>query len=243
LHYFSRYEVHAESQEKENELRDRTEARVTELMDLSITCQTGSAHQPTMPSHPGSTSAKAAGKAPAFKAPAAPSGPKTSSALAPPPKGSLASFTAAAVASPAAQCEPVHALTRIDLQYLIKAAEALIRCRRSLKNTYPLAYYMPDGQAKRLFEHLQADLDETTEKLSGLLEAEHGADRTPLVLCTASALQRLSHFTEWVEQGMASEAARGEQDMRGDGPHAREIPLLGYPRGAHDVIAHASSSG
>jgi len=224
LHYYSRYEIHAESQAKENELRDRTEAKVTELMDLS----TG-ASEPAAPAVRSTSSQKVAGKTAVAQA-----GAQRISPLAPQPNVSLE--TAASIAATPASSGPAAALTRIDLQYLLDAAEALIRCRRTLKNTYPFAYYMRDGQAKTLFEHLQAELDETTEKLSGLLEDERGADRMPLVLCTASALQRLSHFTEWVEQGMTSEETVGSEQGG-----TSEPPLMQAKRASGSE--QASSSG
>ena len=37
------------------------------------------------------------------------------------------------------------ALTVLELQYLLDAAEALIECRAVLKNTYPVAYFMKGG--------------------------------------------------------------------------------------------------
>lgn len=43
----------------------------------------------------------------------------------------------------------------IDVQFLKVATEQLIMCRQVLKYTYVLAYYLPNGKEKNLFEYLQ----------------------------------------------------------------------------------------
>ena len=44
----------------------------------------------------------------------------------------------------------------IDVQYLRQAVEQVIDCRRVLKHTYALGYFLPDGTPdKNLFEHQQ----------------------------------------------------------------------------------------
>lgn len=42
-----------------------------------------------------------------------------------------------------------------DVSFLETAADALLECRRVLKYSYVLGYYMADGKEKELFEHLQ----------------------------------------------------------------------------------------
>ena len=58
-----------------------------------------------------------------------------------------------------------------------QAAEALIKCRRTLKNSYAFAFFMSEGVELTLMEHLQADLNSSTESLSQMLEQETGHDR------------------------------------------------------------------
>ena len=52
-----------------------------------------------------------------------------------------------------------EAVSRVShwLKCLREAAEGLIACRRTLKNTYAYAYFMEDGPEKALFEVLQAE--------------------------------------------------------------------------------------
>ena len=44
---------------------------------------------------------------------------------------------------------------RRQVEYLREATEALISCRRVLKNTYPYAFFLEKGLEKNLFENLQ----------------------------------------------------------------------------------------
>jgi ariadne-1 len=56
--------------------------------------------------------------------------------------------------------------TWIDVQFLKHAAEQVIDCRRVLKYTYVLGYFLADDSAeKQLFEHHQELLEKNTEKL------------------------------------------------------------------------------
>lgn len=98
------------------------------------------------------------------------------------------------------------ALTVLELQYISDAAEALIECRRALKNTYPVAYFMEAGPEKNLLEFLQANLETVTEELSRMLEAEGMPGRVALVSKAVDARQRLKHLSEGVEDGFANQA-------------------------------------
>lgn len=60
--------------------------------------------------------------------------------------------------------------TWIDWQYLLRAGELLAKCRLTLQNTYPQAYYTPQGAEKELFEYQQAQLELEIEELSWKLE-------------------------------------------------------------------------
>jgi len=57
-----------------------------------------------------------------------------------------------------------------DVEYLAKAVDQLIECRRVLKYTYVYAYYLQDGAGKSLFEYNQMMLEANTERLSELTE-------------------------------------------------------------------------
>jgi len=67
--------------------------------------------------------------------------------------------------------------TRAEVLYVEKAVEELLEARSVLKYTYAFAYYFLDpdrpatGAIKELFEYLQEDLEKTTEKLSGIVDA------------------------------------------------------------------------
>jgi hypothetical protein len=45
-----------------------------------------------------------------------------------------------------------------------------VQCRRVLKYTYVCGYYMSETSEKRLFEHLQEQLERSTEHLAELTE-------------------------------------------------------------------------
>jgi len=95
----------------------------------------------------------------------------------------------------------------IDVQYIDTATEQLIECRRTLKYTYVFAFYMVTGPEKNLFEYLQAELEKTTEQLSGYLEAPVDS-YTPRQIkdMTGLAGKRLQHLREGVEEMMESAA-------------------------------------
>jgi len=108
-------------------------------------------------------------------------------------------------------------LTVLELQYIGDAAEALISCRRVLKNTYPVAYFMAAGPEKNLLEFLQANLETVTEELSGMLEADGVPERVAVLSKAADARQRLQHLAEGVEDGFRPQAA---ERMPSAGPSA-----------------------
>ncbi|MES1909875.1 MAG: hypothetical protein MHM6MM_002562 [Cercozoa sp. M6MM] len=58
----------------------------------------------------------------------------------------------------------------LDVQFLINAVATVIECRRMLRWTYTVGYYMEAGPTKDLFETLQQNLEEYTERLHGLAE-------------------------------------------------------------------------
>jgi len=70
--------------------------------------------------------------------------------------------------------------TWIDWQYLLKAAELLMKCRYTLQFTYPYAYYLEKSSRKQLFEYQQAQLEAEVENLSWKVERAEITDRGDL---------------------------------------------------------------
>jgi ariadne-1 len=109
----------------------------------------------------------------------------------------------------------------LDVQFLLQAAEQVIDCRRVLKYTYVLGYFLPDGSPeKKLFEYQQEMLEKNVEKLHEYTEKPISQlDRTQVVNLTrvtekflASLLQSMTggivRLDESAMQAMAvSEAA------------------------------------
>lgn len=60
----------------------------------------------------------------------------------------------------------------VDAEFLASAAEVVIECRRVLKYTYVLCYYLDDGPEKTLLEHQQEMLEHHTEALAELTEKD-----------------------------------------------------------------------
>lgn len=60
----------------------------------------------------------------------------------------------------------------IETQYLKKAVDVLNECRRTLMYTYAFAFYLEKNNYSDVFETNQADLENSVEALSGLLEKD-----------------------------------------------------------------------
>jgi len=65
-----------------------------------------------------------------------------------------------------------ESMSYTEQQSIQKAFEVLQQCRRTLKYTYPFAYYLKRNNQSEIFEQNQADLEHATEILSGFLERE-----------------------------------------------------------------------
>lgn len=70
-----------------------------------------------------------------------------------------------------------EAMSYTDQQAIEKAFEILQQCRRTLKYTYPFAFYLQSSNQSIIFEQNQADLERATEVLSGFLEQEIDAEK------------------------------------------------------------------
>ena len=80
--------------------------------------------------------------------------------------------------------------TWIDVQFLKHAAEQVIDCRRVLKYSYALGYFLEnDSLEKQLFEHHQELLEKNTEKLHEYTEQSLDViDRTQVPTCIRTHL-------------------------------------------------------
>lgn len=80
-----------------------------------------------------------------------------------------------------------------DVDYIVKAAKTLTKCRRTLKYTYVHAFYVTDKLEKDLFEHLQANLEKNVEELARLIEKpDH--DRMDVINQECVAEKRLANL-------------------------------------------------
>jgi len=99
-----------------------------------------------------------------------------------------------------------------DVSFLEFAVKTVIECRRVLQWTYAMGYYLPEGQEKNLFEHLQEMLEKNTEHLHGLSEKpledlvsnKMRADVNNYTRVTRKFLTNLIHG---IEQGLSNNAA------------------------------------
>ncbi|CAF3702014.1 unnamed protein product [Adineta steineri] len=74
-----------------------------------------------------------------------------------------------------------ESMTYTEQQAVQKAFDVLQQCRRTLKYTYPFAYYLERSNLSEIFEQNQADLERATETLSGFLENEIGVTQNQIV--------------------------------------------------------------
>jgi len=99
-----------------------------------------------------------------------------------------------------------------DVSFLEFAVKTVIECRRVLQWTYAMGYYLPEGQEKNLFEHLQEMLEKNCEHLHGLSEKpladlksnKMRADVNNYTRVTRKFLNNLIHG---IEQGLSKNAA------------------------------------
>ena len=90
-----------------------------------------------------------------------------------------------------------------DVAFLEAATEALLECRRVLKFTYVFGYYMRDGAEMRLFEHLQEQLERSTEHLAELTETPlEKMDRGEVTNFTRVTSQFLRNLLGGLEEGL-----------------------------------------
>lgn len=84
-----------------------------------------------------------------------------------------------------------------DVQHFKKAALQLMEARNILKNTYVYGYYLPPHVNREIFEYLQAELEEKTEKLSQILENEQQIyEKSAILNATENVKKRLASLIE-----------------------------------------------
>ncbi|VDC04085.1 unnamed protein product [Peniophora sp. CBMAI 1063] len=102
-------------------------------------------------------------------------------------------------------------LTWIEVQFLRRAVDEVVKCRATLKWTYAMAYYLSKGNVKELFEDNQRDLEKAVEDLSELLEQPLEPESVP------SLRQKVTDKTVYVSRRneiVLEDTARGYLDGR-----------------------------
>ena len=90
-----------------------------------------------------------------------------------------------------------EAYTAQDWDFVQHATDTLIRCRRVLKHTYVLAFYMKGGPEKNLFEFAQGELEHAVEELSHMLEqSDERIDRVAVTNRYTAAVKMLRRIEE-----------------------------------------------
>jgi len=100
-----------------------------------------------------------------------------------------------------------------DVSFLEYAVKTVIECRRVLQWTYAMGYYLPDGQEKNLFEHLQEMLEKNTEYLQGLAEKplkelQSNKMRADVNNYTRVTRKFLTNLIHGIEQGLSNKSVK-----------------------------------
>ncbi|KAF7797299.1 hypothetical protein EIP86_008494 [Pleurotus ostreatoroseus] len=102
-------------------------------------------------------------------------------------------------------------LTWIEVQFMKKAVDEVIKCRMTLKWTYAMAYYLDKDNQKELFEDNQRDLERAVEELSELIESPLDSDSIPTLR------QKVTDKTVYVQKRneiVLEDTAKGFQEGR-----------------------------
>lgn len=104
--------------------------------------------------------------------------------------------------------------TWIDVQFLKQAAEQVIDCRRVLKNTYVLGFFLEDDTTeKQLFEHHQEMLEKNTERLHEYTERKlESIDRTQVVNLTRVTERFMISLLETMSNGVVDSSDHLQDD-------------------------------
>ncbi|KAF9814078.1 hypothetical protein IEO21_05318 [Rhodonia placenta] len=112
-------------------------------------------------------------------------------------------------------------LSWIEVQFMKKAVDEVIKCRTTLMWTYGMAYYLERGNEKELFEDNQRDLERAVEELSELIESPID----PEVIKTLR--QKVTDKTVYVQKRneiVLEDTAKGFMDRR----WKWNVPVEGY---------------
>merc|ERR1711871_1396157 len=93
----------------------------------------------------------------------------------------------------------------IDVQFLKTAMEQVFTLRQVLSFTYVFAYYLEESHEKTLFEYLQQQLEQSTEKLSELSEKLlEEINRTDVVNYTRVTNTFMQNLLDGVANGLTA---------------------------------------
>ncbi|KZT04182.1 uncharacterized protein LAESUDRAFT_682939 [Laetiporus sulphureus 93-53] len=102
-------------------------------------------------------------------------------------------------------------LSWIEVQFMKKAVDEVIKCRTTLMWTYGMAYFLEKGNEKELFEDNQRDLERAVEELSELIESPIDPE------AIKELRQKVTDKTVYVHKRneiMLEDTARGFRDGR-----------------------------
>lgn len=105
----------------------------------------------------------------------------------------------------------------IDVQFLHQATELVIECRRLLKYTYVLGYFLQDKTAeKQLFEHHQEMLEKNTERLQECTEQKiELIDPSQVINLTRVTEKFMTRLLESMRGGIVQDASLADgSDLR-----------------------------
>uniref|UniRef100_A0A1I7U960 RBR-type E3 ubiquitin transferase n=1 Tax=Caenorhabditis tropicalis TaxID=1561998 RepID=A0A1I7U960_9PELO len=95
----------------------------------------------------------------------------------------------------------------VEVQFLQKAFEVLSECRRTLMYTYAFAFFLKRDNNVMIFEANQADLERSTEQLSGLLERDLDHDD---LIGMKQAVQDKFRYVEQRQKVLLDHCAEGK---------------------------------
>ncbi len=116
----------------------------------------------------------------------------------------------------------------IDVQYVMDAVETVVACRRVLKYTYVIGYYLPEkSQEKLLFDRHQEMLEENTERLHECTEGKNvfTADRTQVVNWTRITEQFRRALLDSYVDGVNTDSVGDPESVEDIGRWLRPSPI------------------
>ena len=104
----------------------------------------------------------------------------------------------------------------VEVQFLKDVVEQVILCRRLLKYTYVLGYFLPEKTAeKELFEYHQEMLEKNTERLHELTEMDvNSVDRTEVINLTRVTERFVLSLKECMQGGVITPITASESTAK-----------------------------